>query len=173
MGKSMKKAKISAQRNNVSRTKAAIQDDEALFGRAIKTLGNGRFHIQTTDKDGRPIEAEAAIAGRSVVRIQIGDVIIIGRNESSKHITYEILGSCDKKAVKELRDAKRLHPCLFSEDDQLGDDLFDRSEDIAQEEEEAKSKMEKGNKPSKTSKAAEATTRDRISEEDDINIDAI
>ncbi len=173
MGKSTKKAKISAQRNNVSRTKAAMDDDETLFGRATKTLGNGRFMIQTTDKDGHPIEASAVIAGRSVVRIQIGDVIVVGRNESSKHITYEILASCDKKAVKELRDKKRLHPCLFTEDDQLGDDIFDRSEEIAAEEEENKLKMEKGNKPSKTSKAAEATTRDMLAEEDEVNIDAI
>ena len=172
MGKSTKKAKISAQRNNVSRTKAAMEDEEAVFGRAMKTLGNGRFRIQTTDKEGRPIEADAAIAGRSVVRIQLGDVIIVGRNESSKHITYEILASCDKKSVKELRDAKRLHPSFFSEDDELGDDLFDRSEDVA-EEEEAKPKMEKGNKPSKSSKAADATTRDMIAEEDDVNIDDI
>ena len=173
MGKSTKKAKISAQRNNVSRTKEAIDDDETLFGRTTKTMGNGRFRIQTTDKDGHPIEAEAVVAGRSVVRIQLGDVIVVGRNESSKHITYEILASCDKKAVKELRDKKRLHPCLFSEDDQLGDDLFDRSEDAALEEEETKSKIEKGNKPSKTSKAADATTRDMLAEEDDVNIDAI
>ena len=164
----MKKAKISAQRNNVSRTKAAIDDDETLFGRATKTMGNGRFRIQTTDKDGHPIEAEAVVAGRSVVRIQIGDVIIVGRNESSKHITYEILASCDKKAVKELRDTKRLHPCLFSEDDQLGDDLFDRSEDAPPEEESVKPKMEKGNKPTKSDKM-----KPMVNEDDDVNVDAI
>jgi translation initiation factor IF-1 len=167
MGKSAKKSKISAQRNNVSRTKAAMEDTEALFGRAMKTLGNGRFRIQTTDREGRPIEADAAIAGRSVVRIQLGDVVIVGRNESSKHITYEILASCDKKAVKELRDAKRLHPSFFSEDDQLGDDLFDRSEDAAEEETSAKPKMEKANKPTKTTKAAAAD------DDDDVNVDAI
>lgn len=168
MPKSIKKSKISAQRNNVSRTKEAIADTDALFGRALKTLGNGRFRIQTTDGDGRPIETDAAIAGRSVVRIQIGDVVIVGRNESAKHITYEILASCDKKAVKELRDAKRLHPAFFSEDDQLGDDLFDRSEDIAAEEESAKSKMEKGNKPTKSDKI-----KPMVDEDDNVNIDAI
>jgi hypothetical protein len=168
MGKSMKKAKISAQRNNVSRTKSAIADEEALFGRAVKTLGNGRFRITTTDNDGRAIETDAAIAGRSVVRIQIGDVLIVGRNESAKHITYEILGSCDKKAVKQLRDTKRLHPALFSEEDELGDDLFDRSEEIAAEEEAAKPKMEKANKPTKTTKATVADDDD-----DDVNVDAI
>ncbi len=168
MGKSAKKSKISAQRNNVLRTKAAVEDEEALFGRAMKTLGNGRFRIQTTDKEGRPIEADAAIAGRSVVRIQLGDVIIVGRNESSKHITYEILASCDKKAVKELRDAKRLHPSFFSEDDQLGDDLFDRSEDAAPEEESAKPKMEKGKKPTKSDKMSPM-----VNENDDVDVDAI
>lgn len=166
MGKSIKKAKISAQRNNVSRTKEAIAAEDALFGRALKTLGNGRFRITTTDKEGRPIETDAAIAGRSVVRIQIGDVVIVGRNESSKRVTYEILASCDKKAVKELRDAKRLHPAFFSEDDQLGDDLFDRSEEIEKEEESAKPTMEKGNKPTRGKAVVEA-------EEDDVDVDAI
>jgi translation initiation factor IF-1 len=167
MGKSMKKAKISATRNNDLRTKVALKDTEALFGRAVKTLGNGRFRITTTDNEGRAIETDAAIAGRSVVRIQIGDVLIVGRNESAKHITYEILGSCDKKAVKQLRDTKRLHPALFSEEDELGDDLFDRSEQIAEEEEAAKPKMEKGNKPAK---APKGLVED---EDDDVNVDAI
>lgn len=163
MGKSMKKAKISAERNNGLRAKAAVQDTEALFGRAIKTLGNGRFRIQTTDLDGHPTEADAAIGGRSVVRIQIGDIVIVGRNESSKRCTYEILGSCDKKTIKQLKDAKRLHPSLFSESDELGDEFFDRSEQIA--EEEAASK-EKDKKASKTAKTAEV-------DEEDLDVDAI
>ncbi len=162
----MKKAKISAQRNNVTRTKDAIADDDALFGRAVKTLGNGRFRIQTTDAKGHGIEADAAIAGRSVVRIQIGDVVVVGRNETSKHITYEILASCDKKAVQELRQAKRLHPSFFSEEDTLGDDLFDRSEEIAAEDESAKPKLEKANKPTRGKAVAEDDT-------DDVNVDAI
>ena len=168
MGKSMKKAKISAVRNNEQRTKIALKTEDALFGRATKSLGNGRFLIMTTDERGKSIEVDAAIGGRSVVRIQIGDVIIVGRNESSKHVTYEILGSLDKKSVKELRDAKRLHASFFSEEDSLGDDLFDRSEDIAAEEEAAKPKMEKANKPSKEARATMLPEKD-----DEVNIDAI
>lgn len=168
MGKSMKKAKISAVRNNDQRAKAALKDTEAVFGRAIKTLGNGRFRIVTTDDKGKSLEAEAAVGGRSVVRIQIGDIVIVGRNESSKHVTYEILGSCDKKTIKELRDAKRLHPAFFSEEDALGDDLFDRSEEFRLEEETAKGKVEKGNKPVKESRV---TTEKE--EEEDVDVDAI
>lgn len=164
----MKKAKISAVRNNDQRTKIALKTEDALFGRATKSLGNGRFRIITTDDDGRSLEADAAIGGRSVVRIQIGDIVIVGRNESSKHVTYEILGSCDKKAVKQLREAKRLHPAFFSEEDLLGDDLFDRSEEIATEEDSGKPKMEKANKPTKEIRATMLPDG-----EDDINVDAI
>ena len=168
MGKSMKKAKIAATRNNDQRMKIALKTEDALFGRAIKTLGNGRFRIITTDDKGKSLEADAAIGGRSVVRIQIGDVVIVGRNESSKHVTYEILGSCDKKAVKELRDAKRLHPAFFSEEDTLGDDLFDHSEETAVEDDTAKPKMEKANKPAK-----EIRTLVLSEKEDEVDIDNI
>jgi translation initiation factor IF-1 len=167
MGKSMKKAKISAVRNNDQRTKIALKDTEAYFGRTLKTLGNGRFRIITTDEKGKCLETDAAIGGRSVVRIQIGDIVIVGRNESSKHVTYEILGSCDKKSVKELREAKRLHPAFFSEEDAMGDDLFDRSEELGAEEETAKGKLEKGNKPVKESRMTVTE------EEDEVNVDAI
>jgi translation initiation factor IF-1 len=165
MGKSYKKAARAAKSKNEELNKAVLTEENVLFGRAMKTLGNGRFRIQTTDNGGHGVEVDAAIAGKTVVRIQLGDVVVIGRNESSKNITYEILGSCDKKAVKLLRDAKRLHPSLFSEDDTLGDDLFDRSEDVAAEEDKDV-KKEKGNKPVKKDKMT-------VDDDDEVNVDAI
>lgn len=139
-GKGFGKAKLAAKRNNEQRNKIVIQEADALFGRTVKSLGNCRFRIQTTDGNGRGIETEAVVGGKSVVRINIGDIVIVGRNETSVRVTYEILGTCDKKTIKQLRDAKRLHPSLFSEADGMDDDLFDRDDEAdvvkAKEEEE-------------------------------------
>jgi translation initiation factor IF-1 len=157
------KSKRSAIRNNETRTKEAVIDDTALFGRTLKSLGHGHFRIQVPDKDGRGTEALATVGGRSVVRIQIGDVVIVGRNESAGKISYEILGSCDKKTVKQLRDAKRLHESLFNGDDTLGEDIFDRSEEAAPAEENPTGKT---NKPVKKMKII-------VSEDDSVNVDAI
>jgi translation initiation factor IF-1 len=153
MGKSMKKSKQAAQRKNVELNHVVLKDTEALFGRTIKKLGNGHFRILTTDGDNRGTEVTAVIQGKGVVRIEIGDIIIVGRNESAGKQTYEILGAVDKKTTQQLREAKRLHPCFFAETDELGDELFDRTEESGEEDESAKPKLEKGNKPVKKDKA--------------------
>jgi hypothetical protein len=153
MGKSMKKSKQSAQRKNTELNHVVLKDTEALFGRAVKKLGNGHFRILTTDSENHSTEVNAVVQGKSVVRIEIGDVIIVGRNESAGKVTYEILGALDKKTTQQLREAKRFHSSLFSEADTDGDELFDRSADAGEEEESAKPKMEKGNKPVKKDKA--------------------
>ena len=157
------KAKRSALRSHEVRTKEALTDESALFGRVLKSLGNSRFRIQVPDSDGRGSEAEAVVGGKSVVRIQIGDLVIVGRNESAGKISYEILGSCDKKTVKQLRDADRLHESLFNGEDTLGEDLFDRNEEAAPTEETSKGK---NNKPVKKMKVV-------VDEEETVNVDAI
>ena len=128
-GKGFGKAKNAAKRNNDQRNKIAVDDSSVLFGRALKSLGNCRFRIQTTDSDGRGVETEASIGGKTVVRINIGDIVMVGRNESSARMTYEILGACDKKTIKQLRDTKRLHPSLVHDVSGVDDELFDREED--------------------------------------------
>jgi hypothetical protein len=168
MGKSMKKSKQSAQRKNTALNQVVLKEEDVLFGRAVKKLGNGMFSILTTDSDNHSIEVKAAIASKSVVRIMEGDIIIVGCNESAKHTTYEILGSVDKKTTQKLREANRLHKSFFTETDQLDDDLFDRSEDAVEEEDGSKPKMEKGNKPVKKEKMlAEG------GDDDEVDIDGI
>lgn len=176
MGKSYKRARQSAERKNKELNTIVLKDEEAIFGRIIKDLGFGRFRIQVPDSKGYASEADAAVVGKSTIRVNIGDIVVVGRNESGKRVTYEILGSCDKAAIKLLRDAKRLHSCLFNEEDAVGDDFFDRSDDVPKEEgedESGKPKVEKGNKPAKSSKAALATTKEAEDEEDDLNVDEI
>jgi translation initiation factor IF-1 len=153
MGKSMKKSKQGAQRKNAALNQVVLTAEDALFGRTIKKLGNGQFRVLTTDDDNRSIEVNATILGKSVVRIEIGDIVIVGRNETSARVTHEILGAVDKKTTQQLREAKRFHPSLFSDTDELGDELFDRSEDVKEEEDSEKPKMEKANKPVKKDKA--------------------
>lgn len=162
----MKKSKQSAQRKNTTLNQLVLNVDDAVFGKAIKKLGHSQFQIQTTDAENRAIEVTAAIAGKSVVRIDIGDILIVGRNESSKHVTYEILGALDKKTIHQLRQDKRLHNAFFSDVDELGDDLFDRSEEVNEEEVTAAPKMEKGNKPVKKDKIV-------LDNDDDVDVDAI
>lgn len=170
MGKSMKKSKQSAQRKNATLNQVVLTADDAVFGRAIKKLGNGHFRILTTDADNRGIEVNAVIASKSVVRIDLGDIIVVGRNESSKHVTYEILGAVDKKTTQMLREAKRLHSSILCESEDVDNDIFDRSEDAKAEEQAqegaAKSKMEKANKPVKKDKVTE-------DDDDDVDINAI
>lgn len=129
-GKGYGKAKLAAKRNNEQRNKIAVEDTTALFGKALKSLGNCRFRIQTTDGEGRGVEAEASIGGKSVMRIDIGDIVIVGRNETSARVTYEILAKItEKKVIKQLREAKRLHPSLVSDATGVDDDLFDRDDE--------------------------------------------
>lgn len=167
MGKSYKKSKQSAERKNNALNTIVLTEDEAVFGRILKELGFGRYQINVPDKRGNSTEAEAAVVGKTIARPRIGDIVVVGRNESGKHITYEILGTLDRKTITQLQNAKRISTFLFSEDDVLGDDIFDRSEPTATTEEAEKPKMEKGNKPVK---------KDKITvdmDTDDIDVDNI
>jgi hypothetical protein len=131
------KAKRGAVKKNESLGKAVLEEETALLGRTIKKLGNKRFRILTTDSKGRGVEVEAHVRGNTVF-IQLDDIVVLGSNESAGNTTYEILGSCDKKIVKQLSDKKRLHSSLVVGADELGDDLFDRGEEdapVKQEEE--------------------------------------
>jgi len=143
MPKTAGKASRSARAKNERVGKEVLVDDSALFGRAIKSLGNCRFRIQTTDDKGRATETEAVIGGRSVVRINIGDIVVVGRNESAGRTTYEIIGSCDKKTIKKLRDVNRLHSSLLELGDGLDEDFFDRSEEVADEQVDSDTKDKK------------------------------
>lgn len=161
----MKKSKQSAQRKNATLNQVVLKEEDVLFGRAIKKLGNGQFRILTADADNHGIEVNATVLGKSIVRIEVGEVVVVGRNESSGRVTYEILGAIDKKTTQQLREADRLHPSFFSDSDELGDDLFDRTDDVPKDEEGAAKPKDKANKPIKKDKA--------LLENDEVNVDAI
>ncbi len=165
MPKRAGKANRSAILKNDRMNKGLLDDESVIFGRVLKSLGNCRFRVQTTDEDDRGIEVDAAIGGRSVIRIHPGDLVVVGRNDSAGKISYEISGACDKKTIGKLKEAERLHPSLFSETDDLTDDIFDRSEDLVEEEGAVVvTKKDKANKPTKVVKLAET---------DEVDVDAI
>ena len=169
MGKSFKKSKQSTERKNKALNTIVLTEDDAIFGRITKELGFGRYKIQVPDAKGNSTEANAAVVARTIAYPHMGDIIVVGRNESGKHITYEILGALDRKTITKLQEAKRFPNFLFNEDDELGDDLFDRSEPAPTEEETTKPKLEKGNKPVKKDKM----TVNMDDDDDDIDVDNI
>lgn len=132
------KKKIARNRTNMIRSKVAMVDETAIFAKVIKPLGNCRFRILCPDAKGKTmVEVDARIGGNSVTRILIGDIAIVGRNTSSDHESYEILGSLDKKQIKDLEKARRLHPSLIEVGEDTGDGIeFDYAEEEKKEEEE-------------------------------------
>lgn len=133
------KKKLARERTNMIRSKTAMVDESAVFARVLKPLGNSRFRILCPDMKGKAtVEVDARIGGNSVVRIMVGDIAIIGRNASSERETYEILGSLDRKQVKEMEKARRLHPNLLDTDVGGGDGIefaYDEPEEGKGEEE--------------------------------------
>lgn len=89
---------------------SAMDDDSALFGRAIKALGNCRFRVVVPDARGSLKEEDARIGGKSVIRIEINDIVIVAR--SGKDL--EIMGRMDRKGTARLQKENRIHPALIT-----------------------------------------------------------
>ena len=172
MGKSAKKTKQSAQRKNERLNQVVLEEDDILFGRVLKKFGDGHFHIQAPNTDGHMVEVNAKLLGKSTVYPSPGDVIVVGRNESGKHITYEVLGVCSKKVVDQLRKDKRLHPSLFSDEDSLLGDIFDYSEEDKKEDNKEGVVVVKKDKANKPVKKEKQIVENDISD-DDVDVDNI
>jgi hypothetical protein len=71
MGKSFKKSARSAKNKNDSLNKIVLDEEDAVFGRTTKKLGNGRFRIQVPNEKGHGTEVDAYLLGKSMVRIEI------------------------------------------------------------------------------------------------------
>jgi translation initiation factor IF-1 len=128
------------QRTNLIRSRTAMVDESAVFARVIKALGNSRFRILCPDAKGKTtVEVDARIGGNSVARISVGDIAIVGRNTSADRETYEILGSLDRKQIKDLEKARRLHPTLMETEADGGDGIeftYDEGDEKKSEEDE-------------------------------------
>jgi translation initiation factor IF-1 len=86
----------------------ALSDDDALYGRVIKALGQRQFRIILPDASMRLIEVTAKIPKK---RSLIGemDIVVVAASGT----TYEIQGTMDKKTAHTLVKEKKLHPDLL------------------------------------------------------------
>lgn len=97
------------EKRNAKVSSSALDDETALFGKAIKALGNCRFRVAVPDKRGMLYEADARVGGRSVIRIEQNDIVIVAQSGRE----YEILGRMDKKSTARLQKVNRIHPALL------------------------------------------------------------
>jgi translation initiation factor IF-1 len=88
--------------------KIALSDDDALYGRVIKSLGQRQFRIILPDASMRLIEVTAKIPKKRSL-ITESDIVVVATSGTA----YEIQGTMDKKTAHTLAKEKRLHPDLL------------------------------------------------------------
>lgn len=88
--------------------KIALSDDNALYGRVIKSLGQRQFRIILPDSSMRLIEVTAKIPKKRSL-ITESDIVVVATSGAA----YEIQGTMDKKTAHTLANEKRLHPDLL------------------------------------------------------------
>lgn len=85
-------------------------DGEAIFGKAVKALGNKRFRVVVPDMKGSLRETDARIGGKNVIRIEINDIVVVVQSGRD----LEIMGRMDKKNTARLQKENRIHPALLT-----------------------------------------------------------
>ena len=90
----------------------ALSDDETLYGRVIKALGQRQFRIILPDASKRLIEVTAKIPKKRAL-IQESDIVIVATSGTS----YEIHGNMDRKTAHTLVKEQKLHPDLLASGD--------------------------------------------------------
>ena len=98
------------EKRNAKISLSALDDESSLYGKAIKALGNKRFRIIVPDARGALREEEARIGGKSVIRIEINDIVVVVRSGRD----LEIMGRMDKKNTARLQKDNRIHPALLT-----------------------------------------------------------
>jgi translation initiation factor IF-1 len=98
----------------------AIDDEKAIFGKAIKALGDGMFRIclPHEDHENELIEVTAKAVDKNMARISVNDVVIVVRSGR----VYELKGVLTHKNIKLMLKAKRIHPRLVDSSQKEGDD---------------------------------------------------
>lgn len=86
----------------------ALSDDNALYGRVVKALGQRQFRIILPDASMRLIEVTAKIPKKRSL-IGESDIVVVAASGAA----YEIQGSMDKKTAHTLVKEKKLHPDLL------------------------------------------------------------
>jgi hypothetical protein len=101
------------QKRNLAIENAALDDQDTLFGRAVRARGDGWFDIilQNEKHRGELFETRARIGGHSVARINVNDIIIVAKSGN----ICEILGLISTKSAKGLVKERRIPSSLLVE----------------------------------------------------------
>ena len=91
----------------------ALDDEDALFGRVIKPLGERQFRVVVPHKERlsdkpRLIEVQAKIPKKRCT-ISINDIVIVAKSGG----TYEIQGNMESRQIHRLNKERRIHPGLL------------------------------------------------------------
>jgi translation initiation factor IF-1 len=105
VGAKVSKTAKRADRKNKSNLRVAVEDDDAVFGRVTKVLGNRRFLVTYWDPENRRhvVDIQATIAKKKV-RIDINDIV----NIAGSGREWEIQAQIDPKSANKLKKEGRI-----------------------------------------------------------------
>lgn len=170
VGAKVSKTAKRAEKKNKSNLHIAVEDDDAVFGRVTKILGNRRFLVTYWDPENRRhiVDIQATIAKKKV-RIDINDIV----NIAGSGRDWEIQAQIDPKSANKLKKEGRISAELLLATENApvraagGDALeFDYGEDEEKGEESDSDAEEEKPKKAAPKKVVEADL-------DDGDIDAI
>jgi hypothetical protein len=150
MPKNMQKIARNANRKkmrNAALEAQALDDPSVLFGRAMKSLGDGWFQVAVQHPGHRNtlVESRARVGGKSVARIQVNDMVMIVLDQpwlpsqgTDLVGRLEIMGTMSRKNAGELFKAQRIPGDLYKNIGPGGDEDDDGGISFDDEEEEKK-----------------------------------
>lgn len=105
VGAKVSKTAKRAEKKNKSNLHIAVEDDDAVFGRVTKILGNRRFLVTYWDPENRRhiVDIQATIAKKKV-RIDINDIV----NIAGSGRDWEIQAQIDPKSANKLKKEGRI-----------------------------------------------------------------
>jgi hypothetical protein len=105
VGAKVSKTAKRAEKKNKSNLHIAVEDDDAVFGRVTKVLGNRRFLVTYWDPENRRhiVDIQATIAKKKV-RIDINDIV----NIAGSGRDWEIQAQIDPKSANKLKKEGRI-----------------------------------------------------------------
>jgi hypothetical protein len=111
--KNMKNKKASQERKerkNANVEAEAMTDPDVLFGKAIKTMGDGMFRVYIPNPKHKSelIEVTAKAVDKNMARICVNDIVIVVQSGSN----FEVKGNVSARNIKTLVLDKRLHSSL-------------------------------------------------------------
>jgi hypothetical protein len=111
--KNMKNKKASQERKerkNANVEAEAMTDPDVLFGKAIKTMGDGMFRVYIPNPKHKSelIEVTAKAVDKNMARICVNDIVIVVQSGSN----FEVKGNVSARNIKTLVLDKRLHGSL-------------------------------------------------------------